>query len=716
MHLDGMRMRQFLLSCLFLLGGLPLNAFMTGESYAELELIADTAEVAPGQSFNLAVKFKMEPEWHIYAKNPGASGLPPEFEWQLPDGLELGEIEWPAPHRYPLEGLMSYGYGDVATFIFPVQAPADWEPGSEMVIGLEVDYLICKDICLPGDASLALRLAVASEPGEKANADIFERARAAQPLSEHPFEIYPVDLDEETLTIKIEGAELPEALYFYADELDLVDPNAEQEFKVSQDGRSATFALSLDHGFAGADLMEITGVLQSPEHSWRISIPLAEEGSATVDASEAAADEAALDSPGLEQRLLDLGLVGWLVLAFVGGLILNVMPCVLPVLSIKVFSLLNHSGRGRGHALVQGLAYTLGVVASFVLLAAVLFSLRALGESIGWGFQLQNPGFVVVLGLVFFLFGLNLLGVYEVGTGLVGADAKVAGRKDFFGSFGVGVLAAVVGAPCVGPFVGGVSGIALQVDALTGLGIFAMLGFGMASPFLLLAIFPKLVAYLPKPGPWMETFKHAMGFLLMAALVFLLYLLGELAGPTSITAMLVVLLIAAVAAWVYGRWGAPSKGAKTRRNAKLVVALLLVFSLVWGLRAVGAAYDAAIAEPTSEVAEGAAWARWNQEAVDQAIAEGHPVFVDFTATWCLICQANKRTALRTEATRQLFEEHGVVSLEADWTRRDPDITAKLEEFGRSGVPLYLLYGPDGDVSVLPQNLTNGIVREAVERL
>jgi thiol:disulfide interchange protein DsbD len=384
------------------------------------------------------------------------------------------------------------------------------------------------------------------------------------------------------------------------------------------------------------------------------------------------------------------------------------------VLSLKVFSLLNHSGQSRSHALAHGIAYTLGVVASFVLLAAVLFSLRALGESVGWGFQLQNPGFVVVLGLIFFLFGLNLMGVFEIGSGLVGADAKVAGRKDLFGSFGVGVLAAVVGAPCVGPFVGGVSGLALQANTFTGLLIFAMLGFGMAAPFLFLAIFPKLVAYLPKPGPWMETFKQSMGFLLMAALVFLVYLLGQLAGLDAITTMLVVLLVAAIAAWIYGRWGAPVKSAKTQGVARLVAVLLLLLSLIWGLLAVDAAYDASAGEATSEVAEG--WARWSPEAVERAIAADKPVFVDFTATWCLICQVNKKTALHTEATRELFEDYGVVSLVADWTRRDPAITDELEKFGRSGVPLYLLYSPEGEVTVLPQNLTNGMIREAVEAL
>lgn len=705
---------------LLLIAVVALKAEPVESVHTTVELISDTKEIAPGDSFHLGVTFDMEPKWHIYWKNPGASGLPPEFDWQLPDGFELGEIEWPAPERMSLEGLVSYGHKDVTTYIVPVEAPEDLRPGTEVAIGLDVSYLICKEVCLPGDVRLDLTLKAGAESKPSADGEVFERARAAQPEAEVPFSFAAVAQSDETLTVEVRGEDLPESLYFYAAEQGLIDPNPDQSYELA-DG-VGRLELPLDYAYFENELRTMKGILRSPGQSWQAVLPTDPEDAAdAADATAAASAEPASSqeestSEGLEQQLLDLGLAGWLFLAFIGGLILNVMPCVLPVLSIKVFSLLNHSGQSRGHALAHGIAYTLGVVGSFIVLAAVLFSLRALGESIGWGFQLQNPGFVVVLGLIFFLFGLNLLGVYDIGSGLVGADAKVAGRKDLFGSFGVGVLAAVVGAPCVGPFVGGVSGLALQANTVTGLLIFATLGLGMASPFLFLAVFPKLVAYLPKPGPWMETFKQSMGFLLMAALVFLLYLLGQLAGLSAITTMLVLLLVAAIAAWIYGRWAAPVKPAKTRGIARAVTFLLLLASLVWGLRAVGAAYEANAGTATSEVAAGEPWAPWSKEAVERAIDEGKPVFVDFTATWCLICQANKKTALRTEATRELFEEHDVVSLVADWTRRDPDITAELEKFDRSGVPLYLLYGPDGEVSVLPQNLTNGTIRKAVEGL
>ena len=688
------------------LHGEPVQA-----AHTTVELLSDSSEVAPGQTFHLGVKFEMEPDWHIYWRNAGASGLPPELTWTLPEGFTAGDIQWPSPKSISLEGLVSYGYKGIATLIVPVTAPDDLAPGADLTIQLELFYLICKEVCLPGDASLQLTLKTGAE-AVAANADVFEAAYASQPKPGSPYELSVAGQEDKLLELSIKGEALPEALYFFSAKEGLIDPNAEQAYSVS-DG-VGRLSLPLDFAYLEEKPAELIGILKSPDQSWSVRFPTSDN---TQLATEAPAPTGSpYGDAGLEQQLLSLGLIGWLLLAFFGGLILNIMPCVLPVLSLKVFSLLNHSGQSRGQALGHGVAYTLGVVASFLVLAGVLFSLRALGESIGWGFQLQNPGFVLILGLVFFLFGLNLLGVFEIGSGLVGADTKVAGRKDFVGSFGVGVLAAVVGAPCVGPFVGGVSGVALQANTFTGLLIFATLGLGMASPFMFLAIFPKLVAYLPKPGAWMETFKQSMGFLLMAALVFLVYLLGQLAGLGAITTMLVVLLLSSIAAWIYGRWAAPVKSAKSRLIARLATLVLLVACVGWGLRSVDAAYDANIREQTTVVAEGEPWAPWSTEAVEEAVADGKPVFVDFTASWCLICQVNKKAALRTDATKELFEEAGVVSLSADWTRRDPAITEELEKFGRSGVPLYLLYSPDGEVSVLPQNLTNGIIREAVESM
>lgn len=674
--------------------------------HSTVELVSEKTAIVPGESFDLAVRFKLEPHWHIYWKNPGASGLATTIDWTLPEGVEAGEIQWPAPERIPLGGLMNYGYEEEAVFIVTMQASESLEPGAELMIQADLFWLICKEACLPGEAQLEIGLPVSTEADVSEASEVFSSARNHQAKEDLPWQTSAFQ-DDEGLVLVIEGSELPSSLYFYAEEEGLVDPNAEQVLSFPAANR-AELRLALDAPYFSLQPERISGVLQSGEASWQLSA-LIQSGAPSV-----VREVVELEAPGFEQRLLSLGLPGFLALAFLGGLILNVMPCVLPVLSLKVFSLLKHAGQTRREALKHGMAYTLGVVASFLVLAGVLFALRAVGERIGWGFQLQSPGFVVVLAAIFFLFGLNLMGVFELGSRLVGADAGVAKRNDVIGSFGMGVLAAVVGAPCMGPLVAGVSGLAVQASLTTGLLIFGMMGLGLASPFLLLSVFPKLVGFLPKPGIWMESFKQGMGFLLMAAVVFLALVSGRQGGVDAVFALLVVLLMCAVAAWIFGRWGAPSRSVRARIMARSLAILLILASIFYGIQGTKAAYvHFGEAGPVQE--SSGQWGAWSPEKVEAALAEGKPVFVDFTATWCLICQVNKKVALRTDATAALFEESGVLALEADWTRYDPVITEALESFGRSGVPLYVLYTPDGEVSVLPQSLSNGTIRDAVEK-
>ena len=672
--------------------------------YATVELISEYDAVVPGQSFDLAVRFDLEEHWHIYWKNPGASGLSTTIDWVLPESIEAGEVQWPAPERIQLGGLMNYGYEEEAVFIVTLQAPEDLKLGSDLAITANLFWLICKETCLPGEAALDLVLPVASKAEPSAEATAFAEARNRQARAAHPW-VTTAYLEEEALVVVIEGEELAADFYLYVDSEGLVDPSAEQVRSTPAPNR-AELRLALDAPFFENQPLGISGVLQSGNDSWEFNTEI-------LDTPQLFA-RTAPKPVGFEQRLLAFGLPGILALAFLGGLILNIMPCVLPVLSLKVFSLLKHAGQTRSDALRHGLAYTAGVVLSFIALAGALFILRAFGERIGWGFQLQSPGFVVVLSAVFFLFGLNLMGVFELGGRLVGADNKVARRKDVLGSFGMGVLAAVVGAPCMGPLVAGVSGLAVQANVATGLLTFGMMGLGLSSPFLVLSVFPKLVAFLPKPGLWMESFKQGMGFLLMAAVVFLALVVGRQGGVDGIFILLVVILLSSVAAWIFGRWGAAARSRRSQWIARLLALFLIGASLFYGVGSIKEAYldygnQETIADSSGQ------WGAWSSNRVDELLAEGRPVFVDFTATWCLICQVNKKVALRTDATESLFTKKGIVAMEADWTRYDSDITDALEEFGRSGVPLYLLYTPDGAVTVLPQSLTNGIVRDAVEK-
>ena len=711
-------MPPFIRIALLVLALLPVfsvSAAPIQAQYATLELISDRAQIAPGESFTLAVHIELEPHWHLYWINPGASGLPLELDWQLPEGLSAGEIQWPTPERILLAGLMSYGYKDQVTYLIPFQASESLQPGQILQISADAFWLICKEICLPGDAVLQIELSVGGSALPSAEADQINAARELLPAAALPFPV-SAEFDAATgalqLKLQLGATALAEDVYFYAASEGVLDPNVEQVLLESSDFGVARLELKPEAGFVSEPLERLVGVLESGSQSWQVDLPIVAPMAATTVLPEIQVVET--ESDGFEQRLLNLGLPGFLALAFLGGLILNVMPCVLPVLSLKVFSLLKHSGQSKAQALAHGLAYTGGVVVSFLALAGALYALRALGERVGWGFQLQNPNFVVVLAVVFFLFGLNLMGVFEVGTRLVGADTKASQRHDVMGSFGMGVLAAVVGAPCMGPLLASVSGIAVQASLATGLLIFAVMGLGLAAPFLLLSIFPKLVAYLPKPGVWMESLKQFMGFMLMAAVIFLALVVGRQGGVDAIVLILSVLLAVGLAAWIYGRWSVPVKAKRTQRIAQLISAAILVAASVYGIKGVQQAYLSHQQTLTGTVSSEGSWAKWSDARVQSELAAGRPVFVDFTASWCLICQVNKKVALRTDATRELFEQNGVVSLEADWTSQDPEITDALERFGRSGVPLYLLYSPEGEVTVLPQSLTNGVVREAVE--
>ncbi|MGZ0707931.1 protein-disulfide reductase DsbD family protein [Coraliomargarita sp. W4R53] len=684
------------------------NAAPVEAGHTTVELISETNTIVPGESFDVAVRFNLEPHWHIYWENPGASGLATTIDWTLPEGIEAGAIQWPAPERISLGGMVNYGYEEEAVLIVTLQASDTLEVGESVTLQADLFWLICKEACLPGKASLTLDLSVASEVSPSGEAAAFAAARKQQASLALPWEASAHVVDT-SLVLTLVGEDIPSDLYFYAASEGQVDPSGEQTVSYPAANR-AELRLPLGAPFFDAQPESIQGVLQSSAGNWELSATISDQAPAIVRALNVVESGGA---GGFEQRLLSLGLPGFLALSFLGGLILNIMPCVLPVLSLKVFSLLKHAGQTRRDALRHGLAYTAGVVLSFLVLAGVLFALRAVGERIGWGFQLQSPGFVVFLAAVFFLFGLNLMGVFELGGKLVGADANVAKRNDVFGSFGMGILAAVVGAPCMGPLVAGVSGLAVQASISTGLLIFGTMGLGLASPFLLLSVFPKLVAFLPKPGLWMESFKQGMGFLLMAAVLFLALVAGRQGGVDAIFILLVIMLVSGVTAWIFGRWGAAFRSKRSQWIAKLLALAMVVISLVWGIRATKAAYASYGDNPAAADASGQ-WGPWSSESVDALLAEGKPVFVDFTASWCLICQVNKKVALRTDSTAELFEAHGITALEADWTRYDPIITDALESFGRSGVPLYVLYSPDGEVTVLPQSLTNGILRDAIE--
>jgi thiol:disulfide interchange protein/DsbC/DsbD-like thiol-disulfide interchange protein len=449
-------------------------------------------------------------------------------------------------------------------------------------------------------------------------------------------------------------------------------------------------------------------------------------GSAQITANQQ--DEAQLQGQGRSQvqlgnegaggtvaRRSTATLLAVLGAAFVGGVILNLMPCVLPVLSLKVFSLMKHAGENPKAAWIQGVAFTAGVVLSFWVLAGLLIALRSAGNQLGWGFQMQSPGFVLALIFLFFLLGLNLFGVFEFGSSLVGLDAKATGHLGgLASSFGNGALATLAATPCTAPFMGSALGFAAQQPALISLLIFTFLALGMATPYLLLTIFPGALRFVPKPGAWMEAFKQFMGFLLMATVIFLVYVFGALVGEEQVPWLLFVLLLAGLAAWIYGRWGMATRTAPVRFVALIVALGLLGYAINWGVMLAKA--EPTVARRSTATTEG--WQPWSQAAVDEALAQGRPVFVDFTAAWCLSCKVNEAVALGTDAVKQAFAQKNVALFRADWTHSDPEISKTLQQYNRDGVPLYLLYSPKNKDApqILPEVLTPGIVLDALGKL
>jgi len=714
--------------------------------HVRVSFLVEDAAAVPGETLWAGLWFEPEDEWHVYWRNPGASGLPVEIEWDLPEGVSAGDLRWPAPSRVPMGEIINYGYeGDVLVFA-PLRVDESVAEGRSLDLKARANWLVCREACVPGEAEFSRSVPVAGEAGPGPRADLFAQARERLPVANAPWEI-EAELGRDALRLRLEASRETGAagelsdVYFYADDNGWTDPNAKQ--KLTRIGAGVyRLEAPLAQSFSKDSPETVSGVLSADRpwrsggsnRAWAIRAELAGAG-ATAEANASEEDQAAApaapggpDAPasasgetgaapvegaaGLEGVLLDVGFAGWLALAFVGGVVLNLMPCVLPVLSLKVFSLMKHAGESRRRAALHGLAYATGVVASFVALAGALFALRAGGEQVGWGFQLQNPTFVVGLAVLFFLFGLNLLGVFEIGSGLVGADRDVAGRRDVVGSFGMGVLAAVVGAPCIGPFLAAVSGLAIQAPPAMGLTVFAFMGMGLAAPFVAFALFPKLMGVLPKPGAWMETFKQIMGFVLIAVVLALLWLLAQQTGTMGLLGTLSALFAVALAAWIFGRWSAPGRPRRTRWIARATALALLAGGTVF-------ASDTAkpVRKDVAASASSGAWEAWSREKVDAALERDRPVFVDFTATWCLICQWNKRKVLRTDEGRAIFRRHDVKTLEADWTLRDPEITRELERFDRAGVPLYLLYFPGrpNDPAVLPQRLSPEILRKALEK-
>ena len=731
--------------CTFGLATLSVHGQAVRTDYMETELVVETTSIKPGQPFWAGLRMKMDEHWHTYWRNPADSGLPTKIHWTLPDGFQAGEINWPYPQKIELDILASYGYEGETLLLVEITPPADLERGGTVDVGAFASWLVCAEICLPGESGYQVTLPVSMDApqADERWTDLFARTREQLPV---PVPGWHVEAAISDSTVALHAAP-PEwfsgnltSAEFYPYNADLIDYISPQKLEKTETGYLLTMRRS---GFYTGRPEQVTGVLVSPD-GWRgpgseralaVSAVYADVLPAAVavigpaGSGETAAG-AATSISGLAAAAVSGDLVSglWqaLLFALVGGMILNLMPCVLPVLSIKVLGFIHQAGDDPAKARRHGMVFTAGVLISFIALAAVLIALRAGGEQLGWGFQLQSPAFIVVLSVIIFMFGLSLFGVFEIGTSLVGLGGRMDSGGGLGGSFLSGVLATVVATPCTAPFMGVALGYALTQSAVQSLAIFGFLGLGMALPYLTLSSVPALLRYVPKPGAWMESFKQFMGFLMMATVVWLLWVLNLQTDPNLVALVMVLLVLVGIGSWILGRWGGIAAGSRSRLTARAVSAAIIIASMAAVLSQVPAPAKAertaaANGERTAMTpanSAGLVWEPFSRQFVEDLRASGKTVFVDFTAAWCLSCQVNKRVALSDRRVVEQFEMLGVVPVQADWTSRDPEITQALAEFGRNSVPLYVLYtgGPDSEPEILPELLTPGLVLDALKKV
>ena len=689
--------------------------------HVEAELISRYQSFVPGQPIEAALRLKIIDHWHTYWRNPGDSGLPTKLKWTLPTGFTAGEVQWPHPKKLPLGPLMNYGYEGEVLHLVTIKTPANIKPGEIATFTAKADWLVCADVCIPEEGVLTFSLpAAASAPLPDAGwGKAFSLAAAALPTAILGNVSAKIDGLTLRLTAKTDAMANISDITFYPYRDDVVANAAKQTFTKTADGFQLDVTLAEPFNKEKADDLKILdGILVANNAPWGAPINAkAVTIAAPVTYSAGTINNINANTGGQIQAKLPetaqpaLSLLTALVFAFLGGLVLNLMPCVFPVLGIKVMGFVENAHGNAQLLRRQGVAFFVGVMLSFLLLAGLMLVLRAAGQSIGWGFQLQEPLFVAALAILFFTMALNLSGVFEIGVSLQSAagNAELKAQKNpLGGAFASGVLATVVATPCMAPGLGASVGFTLGQSAPVALLVFMAIAVGLALPVVLLAFFPALLRYLPRPGAWMETFKQFMAFPLYATVVWLAWVLGSQTGNDGVMLLLVGLTTIALAAWIYGHW----QIAKPAVAAVVGVAITAVgIAAAW---AGATTTPPALASATAVSADG--WIPYAAEKIAELRGEGKAVFVDFTATWCITCQVNKRVALNQDSVVKKMAEANVVRMKADWTRKDEAITKALAAFGRNGVPLYVLYPAKGEAQILPEVLTPSIVIAAVDNI
>lgn len=702
-------------SLLVLLSGLLPFSCLAAATYSPNEgphvrgeLIASVASIAPGDRFTVVFRQEIDPGWHTYWLNPGDSGAPPDISWSAQPGISVGEFAYPWPERIAYGPLMNFGYHDEVLLPFTVAVDETYS-GSEVSLTGNGRVLVCADICIPEKITLELQIPIGATVADDAGVAVFAKAQAKLPVPLSIAGSYSVSGEDITLTIGLPFVEANRisSLEYFPLAADVINNAASQTFSMTRAGLQIT----LESGFAfDPATSDLSGLLVVHEAA---GAGITSGYEVTVTAAGSAAQDAGGTSVSNLDDQSSVGFWSALLLAFLGGLILNLMPCVFPVLSIKILSLVDAVHTGGGSMRLHGLAYAGGVVASFVAIAVVLVLLRASGEVLGWGFQLQSPIVVTLLAYLFLVIGLNLLGMFEIGGSLMSLGGQ-GDSQGYLGSASTGVLATLVAAPCTAPFMGAAVGYALIQSPIIGILVFASLGFGMAVPYLLLCYSPGLLARLPRPGSWMLVLRQLMAFPMLASAIWLVWVLGIQSGVTAMMQVLGGGLLIAFGIWTLLQKPGSSMALPVRFLGLLLLAVALYIAMTQ--TPASRELNNGSAGGTSTSAAGLTTVDYSSETLQEALAQG-PVFVNFTAAWCITCKVNELNALSSEAVASAFREAGVTYLKADWTNEDPRITTALQAYGRSGVPLYLLYEAGAErATVLPQILTESMVLDAIGSL
>ena len=679
------------------------------------ELMAQAPDgVGPGKTVWVGLQLAHQPEWHTYWKNSGDSGLPTMLEWKLPAGVTAGEIAWPIPKKILIGNLANYGYEGTVLLPVPLTIGPDFKPGllgGDLEVKLKAVWLVCRKECIPEDGDFVLRIPLKSTTA--LNSGAFEAAQKAQPrpVMAGTGGVLPesqVQIDGNSLQFSVQG--LPAGLRGKTLELFPETPEVIETAAVPvQAWKGAVWTATVPLAAQRSNSPQtMPVVLVSGGEGYRAELavqgswPQVAQGAGVSPALNAALiQNANMQAPAADP----VGLLAALLGALLGGLILNLMPCVFPVLAIKVLGFAQQADDRRAHQ-ISGLAYTAGVVLSFLALGGLMLALRAGGEALGWGFQLQSPAVVAALAVLFTLIGLNLAGLFEFGQFVPSGLATLEAKNPAANAFLSGVLAVAIASPCTAPFMGASIGLAVGLPAALALLVFAAVGVGMALPYLAASLLPAVARALPRPGAWMDTLRRFMAFPIFATVAWLVWVLGQQSGIDGAGALLALLVALAAVVW----------SLTLEVRARLPVATFLIAISLALVLTIGQNITKLSEASNPQAAAGERWQAWEPGRVEQVLAGGRPVFVDFTAAWCVTCQYNKKTTLANIALLGDMDARKIAFLRADWTRRDPAITAALGQLGRNGVPVYVLYRPGKAPVVLSEIISVDEVRAAIMSL